>query len=71
MSKENIKIGCRVPFIGFLGAVITATIGQSIHHSFWWGIVDFFCWPLVWAKWIICRDVNLTLIRDCFSWFLN
>lgn len=70
-KKEKVNIGCQVPGLGLIGCVCTAIIGQTIHGSFWWGIVDFFFWPIVWVKWLICRDVNLTIIKDAFSWFLQ
>ena len=70
MSKEE-NVGCRVPILGLIGCICTTIIGQTIHGSFWWGIVDFFFWPLVWIKWLICKDVTLSIIKESFNWFLQ
>jgi len=71
-KKKTINIGCGPQgIIPLIGAVCTTIIGQTIHSSFWWGIVDFFCWPLVWVKWLICRDVTMSIIKDAFSWFFQ
>lgn len=69
MSKTTINV--RVPGWTLIGSVLTTIIGQTIHSSFWWGIIDFFFWPIVWVKWLICKDVNLSLIKEAFSWFLG
>lgn len=73
MSKKGnkVSVGFNFPGVGIIGAVCTAIIGQTIHGSIFWGMVDFFFWPLVWIKWLICRDVNMSIIRDAFSWFLT
>ena len=52
-------------------AIFTATIGYNIHHSIGWTLVDFFFWPLVWVKWFAMHEVNLTLIKQSFSWFFH
>jgi hypothetical protein len=70
-TKKGINISFKVPGIGIIGAICTTIIGQTIHSSFWWGIVDFLLWPLVWVKWLICKDVNMSIIKDAFSWFLQ
>lgn len=70
MSKEN-NIGCLAYILSLIASTCTAMIGQTIHGSLWWGIVDFFFFPLVWIKWLICRDVNLTIIKESFNWFLQ
>ncbi len=71
MSKnKNINIGCQLPSLGLVGSVLTTIIGQSIHGSFIWGVIDFIFWPLVWAKWLICKDVNMEIIKEAFSWFI-
>jgi hypothetical protein len=52
-------------------ALITATIGQQIHHSAIWAVMDFFLWPLVWLKWLIFHQVTLTAVKTAFAWFLT
>lgn len=50
-------------------ALCTATIGYHIHNSVFWSIMDFFFSPLAWLKWIICHEVNITIIKQAFAWF--
>jgi hypothetical protein len=71
MSKKENSVGCSIPFLGVFFSTCTAIVGQTIHGSFWWGIVDFLFWPLVWIKWLLYKDVNLTLIKESFNWFLQ
>lgn len=70
-KKKGVNISLKVPGIGILGSIFTTIIGQTIHNSFWWGFVDFLFWPLVWIKWLICKDVNITIIKEAFNWFLQ
>lgn len=55
---------------GILG-IITAMIGYTIHSNLFWSIVDFVFVPIVWAKWLICHEVNLTVIKTTFDFFLK
>lgn len=50
-------------------SVATAMIGYTIHGSLFWSIIDFFFVPLAWFKWMICREVTLSVIKATFSWF--
>jgi hypothetical protein len=54
-----------------LFALATAIIGMQIHGSAFWAVVDFLFSPLAWIKWIICHEVNLTIIKEAFSFFLQ
>lgn len=51
--------------------LVTSMIGYTIHDSVFWAIVDFFFAPLAWAKWLILHEVNLTIIKQTFSFFLT
>jgi hypothetical protein len=33
--------------------------------------LDFIFWPIAWCKWLICQQVNLTIIKATFSFFLR
>ena len=57
--------------LGIVLAVATAMVGHTIHHSLFWAILDFFFAPFAWAKWLICHEVNLTIIRQTFAFFLS
>lgn len=52
-------------------AVSTAMIGYHIHDNWFWACCDFFFWPLAWAKWLVMQQVNLTVIRETFAFFLR
>jgi len=72
MSKN--KVSVRVGGNGLLYTifcVLTAMIGYTIHGSIGWAIVDFLFCPLAWAKWLVCHEVTLTIIKHTFSWIFN
>lgn len=52
-------------------AVLTAVIGYHIHGSIFWTIIDFFFSPLAWLKWLICHEVNITILKGIFSFFFQ
>ena len=54
-------------FISFL----TGMIGYQIHNSIFWAIMNFIFWPISWIKWLIYHEVNLSIIKETFSWFLK
>ncbi len=58
-------------FIYSIVCLCTAMIGYTIHHSLGWSIVNFLFCPISWAKWLICHEVNLTVIKHTFSFFLS
>jgi hypothetical protein len=49
----------------------TAMIGYQIHGSLFWSIIDFIFTPIVWCKWLIMHQVNLSIIKETFSFFLK
>lgn len=51
--------------------ILTATVGYTIHHSGFWAVVDFFFWPIAIIKWIVCQQINLSILQETFSWFLR
>jgi hypothetical protein len=57
--------------IGPILALLTAMVGYTIHGSLFWSIIDFIFAPLVWLKWLICHDVNLSIIKQTFTWFFK
>lgn len=58
-------------FVYLIINTCTAMIGYSIHRSIFWSIIDFVFMPIAWIKWIICKEVNLELIKNTFSWFFK
>ena len=57
--------------IYLLFAVVTAMIGYHIHDSIFWSIMDFLFPIFTWIKWLIFHDVNLSIIKETFSFFLQ
>ena len=58
-------------FLYTLLSIATAIIGYHIHNSIFWAIMDFIFTPLAWIKWLICQEVNLTIIKESFAFFLQ
>ena len=67
MDKENRTSSLLYTIV----CVCTAMAGYQIHGSVLWSILDFFFAPLVWIKWLVLHEVNLTIIKDTFSFFFN
>jgi hypothetical protein len=61
----------------FLFAICTAMIGYHYNthinsvSPLFFAIMDFFFAPFAWLKWLICQQVNLSLIKETFSFFLS
>lgn len=66
MSKQ---VNVSVVWLPF--AIGTAMVGHTIHGGAFWTIMNFIFAPLSWAKWLICQDVTLTIIKKTFSFFLQ
>ena len=50
---------------------LIAIIGYHLHHSLGWAIFDFFFAPYVLIKYLICKEINLSIIKEALGWFLN
>jgi len=46
-------------------------IGYQIHGSLFWAFVDWLFCPIAWAKWLICHEVTLAIIRETFAFFFR
>ncbi len=51
--------------------VTTAIIGKTIHGSTGWAIADGFFSVIAWCKWLICQEVNLSIVKESFNFFLK
>jgi hypothetical protein len=51
--------------------IATAMVGYRIHGSIFWAIMDFIFMPFVWCKWLILHQVNISIIKDTFMFFLQ
>ena len=46
-------------------------IGYSIHGSLFWSIMNFIFCPITWAKWLICKEVSLSVIKQTFAFLFT
>jgi hypothetical protein len=46
-------------------------VGYTIHGSLFWAIVNFIFAPLSVAKWLICHELTLSVLKETFSFLLN
>lgn len=58
-------------FIYLICAVCTSIIGYNIHNSLFWSIMDFLFMPITWLYWLVTKQINLSIIKEAFSFFLN
>ena len=58
-------------FIYLLFCVCTGIIGYHKHHDIFWAIIDSIFSPIAWIKWLIYEEVNITLIKHSFEFFLK
>lgn len=57
--------------LGVVFAIFTAVIGYHIHGGFFWTAMDFIFSPLAWLKWLICHEVNMSVIKATFGFFFQ
>lgn len=58
-------------FLYFLVCTATAMIGYQIHHSVFYSILNFIFAPLSWLVWLVCHDVNMTIIHKAFDFLFS
>jgi len=58
-------------FLYVVFAVATAMVGYQIHGSVFYSILNFLFAPISWIVWLIGHDVNMTIIKHTFSFFMN
>lgn len=51
--------------------ICTSIVGIQIHHNAFYAIINFILVPISWLYCVICHDVNMTVIREAFSFFLQ
>ena len=74
LLRERFEWGFRHPIASLFMlavAIATAVIGYHIHGSVFWSICDFLFWPWAWIKWMICQQVNVSLIKESFAFFFR
>lgn len=68
-DDKSSNSGCGA--IGLIGAIVTSIVGHAIHGSIFWAIMDLFFWPFAWCKWLMMQQVNLSIIKRAFAFFLQ
>ena len=72
MSDNNKKVGCTIPsFLYLCFDLCTAMVGHTIHGGWFWCVMDFIFSPVAWFKWLIFHEVNVSILRETFGWFLK
>jgi hypothetical protein len=51
--------------------VATAMVGYTIHHNYIFSFFNFLFAPISWIFWLLGHDVNLSIIKETFSFFLR
>lgn len=69
MEKREIVV--RRSGIYTIFCILVAMVGYHIHGSIFWSVMDFIFTPFAILKWLIYHQVNLTIIKETFSWFFN
>lgn len=52
-------------------SVCVAMIGYTIHGNMFYSILDFVFTPVAVIYWLIDKDLNLTVIKHTFEFFLK
>lgn len=51
--------------------LLTAAVGMEIHGSKFLAVIDFLFAPLAWLKWVIYKEVCLSLIWNAVEFFFK
>ena len=71
MSNESSSGSTLFLGINIVISTITAIIGHQMHGSVGWAIVNFiFSWTS-WIKWLICKDITMSIIKEAFGFFFQ
>lgn len=70
MSK-NVKVSFQINWFYTLIGICVAMVGYHIHGSIFWSIIDFLFWPIVLIYWFITQQINISLIKESFSFFFK
>lgn len=68
-KQNNMNQFWKIIYVLF--CIATAVVGNEIHHNAFYAICNFLFAPLSWLVWLISHDVNMTIIKDAFSFFLQ
>jgi len=69
--KTTVSTVSIVSFMSVLFATCTAMIGHTIHGGIFWTVCNFLFAPPSWIKWLICQDVNLSIIKHTFHFLMS
>jgi len=58
-------------FLYIILCTATAMIGYTIHGSLFWSFMNFIFCPIAWAKWLICKEVSLSVIKQTFAFLFT
>lgn len=70
MSNNNSNYSLGNLLYTLIGIAV-AFVGYKIHGSVFWAIMDWIFWPFAILKWLICQEINMTIIKGAFDFFLS
>lgn len=71
MAQTRLQLHYNTGFLYVIFSVCTAMIGHTIHGSLFWSIMDCIVPVIAWVKWLILHEVNWSIIRETFSFFVS
>jgi len=70
-KKEQNTTTLKFSWVWLILGVLTSMVGYTIHNSIFWAIMDVLFWPFAWIKWLVLKQVNLSIIKETFEFFLK
>lgn len=67
----KISVADPLKIIYLIIAIFTSMVGYEIHHNVFYAIINFIFWPISWIYWLVCHDVNISVIKSAFGFFLT
>jgi hypothetical protein len=52
-------------------AIAAAMVSYNLYEDLFLAIICFFFWPFAFIKWLICREISLSVLRNTFLPFLK
>jgi shikimate 5-dehydrogenase len=51
--------------------ILTAMVGYTIHHNVGYAVLNFIFAPISIAYWLVTHQINISVLRETFSFFLK
>jgi len=66
-----------ITYLHMIWCVMSSMIGYTVNQKlgssmpWFWATLDFFFWPFAWLKWLFLKQINLSTIKETFSFLFN